>query len=237
MSLEVLEVYVPRRKPADVEERLKHPALPAPRSLDEGAHHVRAVQQRARGPELAVVRPARLDPIDRRRPLPQRVDNQTWAGGRFAVEDACFPGGHDAATNGEEGAALVEDLANEGYLSVARLLAHAGTHKRNVKRWARRKRVLGDRPVSIILSKQVSGSDCSTYGWLDLGCALHPDWLPILGDPVELNIDGILPHLLGKVHYPTRGLIRPGEELKGRYIEHLGDAVGVSVVCENGEME
>lgn len=122
MSLEVLVVDISHGVSPEIEECLNHTSPPSPRGHGERTHHVEAVQQCARSPELPVIGPALLDPVDVRRGLPHHVDEQTWEGRRLAREQAGLEKGSCAAADGEECTALAVHLTNEGNLGLGKLV-------------------------------------------------------------------------------------------------------------------
>lgn len=137
LALVILEIDIPHRPMARVQHRLDHAVPAAPRLLRESAHQIGSIQQRARAPDLAVAHPAPVDPVDQRRVLAHHVQDHPRARRRLALQQPGLEQRQDAAADGQEGGALLVRLADEGFLGLARLVAHVvRAHEHDVERRA-----------------------------------------------------------------------------------------------------
>lgn len=143
LPLEVLEINISIRIVPPIKEELNHSRSSTPSLRGESANQVRTVEQGARRPQLAIPGPALVDPIDHRNSLLHQVEHHTRTRGCLASENASLEQRYHAAADGEECAALLKSLADEGNLGGACLVLEVmSTHESNVKRRARFKGVL-----------------------------------------------------------------------------------------------
>lgn len=108
--------------------------LDIPSGFNEGGHQIEAIEEGTAGPDVAIANPAFLHPVDLWRSLLHLVQQEAWAGGSLAVENASLCGDLRTSANGDEGAAGFSALLDEFDLDVAGNVANvAGGDDENVQ--------------------------------------------------------------------------------------------------------
>lgn len=167
--------------------------LRIPSRLQESLHHIQSIEQSTAGPDLAIMCPPLLDPVDLRVGLTKVSEHRTGTRGRLTREQAGLQTCQEAAADEEEGGAVLVGLLDELDLALGRGVGHlVCSHEGDVQRWTSLVRMLD----LFSLMDFVLGL-FGTYSGLHGGSGRQSAVTSSLGDPVHLDVHCLLVHLIG----------------------------------------
>jgi hypothetical protein len=114
---------------AQVHTELGKTTLAAPSFESKCSRHVKAVQKSATRPDLAVVRPSLLNPVDFRVVFAKLFDQEEWSRESLAFQNPCLQACKDARADEHECVAVFVALLDELHLPWSQGVPHfGGTH-------------------------------------------------------------------------------------------------------------
>lgn len=139
--ISVVDISV--RVPTQLHSKLSKTALTTPSLQSERPRHVCSVQQSTTSPNLAVVRPPLLNPLNLRMFLAKHVEHNPRARGSLALQQASLKPREQATTNEHESSTALLGLLDEVDFSLSHVVFQLmGSHQSDVQLRARLEVVL-----------------------------------------------------------------------------------------------